>query len=94
MDSGCQRPPPFGLTLSNEEFQADIRTELDSFQAGLCVVLDPWNAAARDDKQRDYVETFDKLRTMLPTGKSRPVLAVIAHTRKPHPKEMRTGGLI
>ena len=84
-------PPPFGLTLSNEEFQADIRAALGSFKPD-CVVLDPWNAAARDDKQRDYLETFDKIRTMLPTGESKPALVVIAHTRKPQPKEMRTGG--
>lgn len=84
-------PPPFGLTLSNEEFQADIRAALGLFRPH-CVVLDPWNAAARDDKQRDYLEAFEKLRGMLPTGKDKPVLVVIAHTRKPHPNEMRTGG--
>jgi hypothetical protein len=84
-------PPPFGLTLSNEEFQADIRAALGLFKPH-CVVLDPWNAAARDDKQRDYLEAFEKRRAMLPTGKDKPVLVVIAHTRKPQPKEVRTGG--
>ena len=84
-------PPSFGLTLTNKEFQADIGTALDSFNPE-CVIFDPWNAAAHDDKQRDYVETFDALRDLLPTGADKPALGIIAHTRKPQPNEKRTGG--
>jgi hypothetical protein len=84
-------PPPFGLTLSNSEFQADIGAALNSFKPE-CVIFDPWNAAARDDKQRDYVETFDALRDLLPTGADKPALGIIAHTRKPQLNEKRTGG--
>jgi AAA domain/DnaB-like helicase N terminal domain len=84
-------PPPFGLTLTNKEFQEDIGAALDSFKPE-CVIFDPWNAAARDDKQRDYVETFDALRNLLPTGSDKPALGIIAHTRKPLPNEKRTGG--
>lgn len=84
-------PPPFGLTLSHSEFQADIKAALDSFQPD-CVILDPWNAAARDDKQKDYSETFDALRNLLPTGAGKPALGIVAHTRKPGPNEKRTGG--
>ena len=84
-------PPPFGLTLTNKEFQADIGMALDSFKPE-CVIFDPWNAAAHDDKQRDYVETFDALRNLLPTGADKPALGIIAHTRKPQPNEKRTGG--
>lgn len=57
-----------------------------------CVVLDPWNAAAKDDKQSDYVATFDALRDLLPTGADKPALGIIAHTRKPQLNERRTGG--
>jgi hypothetical protein len=84
-------PPPFGLTLNNLEFQADIHAALDAFKPD-CVILDPWNAAARDDKQRDYAETFDALRNLLPTGTDKPALGIIAHTRKPQINEKRTGG--
>jgi hypothetical protein len=84
-------PPPFGLTLTNKEFQADIGAALDSFKPE-CVIFDPWNAAARDDKIREYAETFDALRNLLPTGSDKPALGIIAHTRKPQPKEKRTGG--
>jgi hypothetical protein len=84
-------PPPFGLTLHNKEFQADIGAALDSFKPQ-CVIFDPWNAAARDDKIREYAETFDALRNLLPTGSDRPALGIIAHTRKPLPNEKRTGG--
>jgi AAA domain/DnaB-like helicase N terminal domain len=81
-------PPPFGLTLNNPEFQGDVRAALDCFKPD-CVILDPWNAAARDDKQRDYVETFDALRNLLPTGDDKPALGVIAHTHKP---QLKKGG--
>ena len=84
-------PPPFGLTLRNPEFQADIGGTLDAFKPD-CVIFDPWNAAARDDKQRDYAETFDALRNLLPTGADKPALGIVAHTRKPQPNENRTGG--
>ena len=92
---GCllvSEPPPFGLTLSNSQFQADIRGVLRTFNPD-CVILDPWNAAAKDDKQRDYVETFDALRTLLPTGEDRPALGIVAHTKKPQQmSEKRIGG--
>ena len=84
-------PPPFGLTLTHPEFQEDIRAALESFKPD-CVILDPWNAAARDDKQRDYSETFDALRNLLPTGPDKPALGIVAHTRKPQANEKRTGG--
>jgi hypothetical protein len=84
-------PPPFGLTLSNKQFHDDISAALDSFKPE-CVVFDPWNAAARDDKIREYAETFDALRNLLPTGADKPVLGILAHTRKPQLNEKRTGG--
>ncbi|MGI8436101.1 MAG: AAA family ATPase [Chthoniobacterales bacterium] len=84
-------PPPFGLTLTNSEFQEDIKAELEAFRPD-CVILDPWNAAARDDRQKDYTETFEALRRILPTGPDKPALGIIAHTRKPKTDEKRTGG--
>jgi hypothetical protein len=56
------------------------------------VIFDPWNAAARDDKIREYAETFDALRNLLPTGSDKPALGIVAHTRKPQLNEKRTGG--
>ena len=64
---------------------------LNSFKPE-CVIFDPWNAAARDDKIRQYAETFDALRNLLPTGSDKPALGIVAHTRKPQPNEKRTGG--
>jgi hypothetical protein len=84
-------PPPFGLTLTNSEFQEDIKAELEAFRPD-CVILDPWNAAARDDCQKDYAETFEALRRILPTGTDKPALGILAHTRKPKTDEKRTGG--
>jgi hypothetical protein len=84
-------PPPYGLTLSNPEFLADVKDALAQFQPDV-VILDPWNAAVKDDKQRDYSEAFHALRMLLPKGEARPALGIVAHTRKPKTDEKRTGG--
>lgn len=84
-------PPPFGMTLTNPEFIEDVRAVIDSFKPDL-VMFDPWNAAAKDDKAADYSSAFEALRGILPTGKSRPALGIVAHTRKPQQNERRTGG--
>jgi len=55
-------------------------------------MLDPWNAAAKDDRQRDYAETFDIIRAILPKGDDKPALGIVAHTRKPQTGERRNGG--
>ena len=41
-------PPTYGLTLSNSEFLEDVKGALTQFQPDV-VILDPWNAAVRDD---------------------------------------------
>lgn len=84
-------PPPYGMTLNHADFLADIRAALDSFRPDV-VVFDPWNAAAKDDKAADYAGAFDALRAMLPKGKDKPALGIVAHTKKPQAAEKRTGG--
>jgi hypothetical protein len=84
-------PPPFGLTFSDPEFQADLAAIIADFKPQV-VLLDPWNAAARDDRQKDYAETFDIIRAILPKGDDKPALGIVAHTHKPQPGERRNGG--
>jgi len=84
-------PPPYGMTLNNPEFLADVKTAVDTFMPDV-VIFDPWNAAAKDDKARDYAEAFDALRAMLPKGQNKPALGIVAHTKKPQSGEKRTGG--
>ena len=84
-------PPPYGLTLNHPEFLYDIGLAIDGFRPDV-VILDPWNSAAKDNTQRDYLEAFDHLRAMLPKGKDKPALGIVAHTRKPKSDEKRTGG--
>jgi len=55
------------------------------------VVFDPWNSVARDDKQKDYHETFEAIREVLPKGDAAPALVIIAHTRKPKAEERANG---
>jgi AAA domain len=84
-------PPPYGLPLTNPKFQTDVMAYLDRIRPDI-VLLDPWNAAAKDAGAAEYGATFDALRNILPTGKAKPALGVVAHTRKPRPEERRTGG--
>jgi hypothetical protein len=84
-------PPPFGLTFNNPEFQADLTAIISDFKPHV-VLLDPWNAAAKDDRQKDYAETFDIIRAILPKGDDKPALGIVAHTRKPQTGERRNGG--
>jgi len=84
-------PPPYGMTLTHPEFQADVKATLDLFRPDL-VIFDPWNAAAKDDKAADYSAAFDALRNILPKGADKPALGIVAHTRKPALGEIRKGG--
>jgi hypothetical protein len=55
------------------------------------VVIDPWNAVARDDKARDHLQTFDTIREVIPPGDQSPALCIVAHTRKPKSDERPSG---
>jgi hypothetical protein len=46
------RPPPFGITFENAEFCNQLVEIIDQFDPDV-VVIDPWNAATRDEKARN-----------------------------------------
>jgi hypothetical protein len=83
-------PPPFGLCFGRDEFKTQLSAAIASF-APDAVIFDPWNAAARDEKARQYLETFDELRSVLPLGDNAPALGIVAHTRKPKTDERASG---
>jgi hypothetical protein len=83
-------PPPFGLCLSRSDFRAQLSAEIRCFRPDV-LILDPWNAAARDEKAREYLETFELIRSLLPTGDDTPAIGIVAHTRKPRADERATG---
>jgi AAA domain/CHC2 zinc finger len=83
-------PPPFGLCLSRNDFRAQLSVEIRSFGPDV-IILDPWNAAARDEKAREYLETFELIRSLLPAGDDTPAIGIVAHTRKPRADERATG---
>ncbi|MEI7733651.1 MAG: DnaB-like helicase N-terminal domain-containing protein [Verrucomicrobiota bacterium] len=83
-------PPPFGMAFNRPEFVAAVRAAAEEFVPDV-IVFDPWNSAARDDRARDYLETFEQLRRALPSGENTPALVVVAHTRKPAVNERANG---
>lgn len=83
-------PPPLGLAFDSVEFQSALRAAIADFQPDV-IVVDPWNAVARDEKARDYLETFNAIRAVIPTGDNAPALGIVAHTRKPKGDERTTG---
>ena len=83
-------PPPLGLAFDSPEFQSALAKAIADFQPDV-IVVDPWNAVARDEKAKDYLETFNLIRAVVPTGDNAPALGIVAHTRKPKGDERTTG---
>jgi hypothetical protein len=83
-------PPPFGLCFGKREFREQLKVHLEVFKPDL-VGIDPWNSVARDDKAKDYLESFDLIRDVIPPGEDGPALAIAAHTRKPTAGERANG---
>jgi hypothetical protein len=55
------------------------------------VLFDPWNAVTHDDKARDYLESFDMIRSVIPPGDQGPAIGIVPHTRKPQAGERANG---
>jgi hypothetical protein len=83
-------PPPFGLTFEDSEFREDLSAIIAQFRPDL-VIIDPWNAAARDEKARNYQDTFNLIRQVVPAGDDGPAIGIVAHTRKPQSDERVNG---
>jgi hypothetical protein len=83
-------PPPFGLCFGRDDFKAQLSAAILAFRPDV-VFYDPWNAAARDERAREYLDTFEALRSVLPLGDNAPALGIVAHTRKPKSDERASG---
>jgi hypothetical protein len=83
-------PPPYGLAFDREEFCAAVSAEIADLKPDV-IVIDPWNAVARDEKAKDYLETFNAIRAVIPAGDAAPALGIVAHTRKPKSEEKYRG---
>ena len=78
------------LCFERDDFKEQLRAAISEFQPGV-VLFDPWNAVARDEKAREYLDTFNQLRSVLPFGDNAPALGIVAHTRKPKTDERASG---
>jgi AAA domain-containing protein len=83
-------PPPYGLCFGREDFRKQLAYAIAEFQPDI-VMFDPWNAAAREQDSREYLDTFDALKSVLPRGDEAPALGIVAHTRKPKADEKHSG---
>jgi hypothetical protein len=83
-------PPPFGLCFWKSEFRDQLKNYADSFGPQV-VIVDPWNAVARDEKAKDYLESFELVHNVFPPGEAGPALGIVAHTRKPTVGERANG---
>ncbi|MBV9107357.1 MAG: AAA family ATPase, partial [Verrucomicrobia bacterium] len=83
-------PPPYGLCFGNSEFRDQLKAYRDDFQPEL-VAIDPWNAVARDDKAKDYLESFDLIRSVFPASDDGPAIGIAPHTRKPQQGDRANG---
>ncbi len=83
-------PPPNGMAFDRVEFRRALVQEIREFKPDL-IIFDPWNSAARDDRQQAYLETMKQIQDVLPTGDDAPALVIVAHTRKPRADERANG---
>ena len=83
-------PPPFGFRFEDPQFCRELLAAIAAFGPDV-FIIDPWNRATSDDKSKGYLETFNRLLALLPTGDKAPALGIVAHTRKPAAGE-RTNG--
>jgi hypothetical protein len=83
-------PPPYGMCFGRDAFRDQLKRFSESFGPH-AVVLDPWNSVTRDDRAKDFLETFDIIRQVFPPGESGPALVILPHTRKPLPNERANG---
>jgi hypothetical protein len=82
-------PPPYGLCFKRADFRKQLEDAIGEFKPDI-VGFDPWNAAAREQDQREYLDTFDALKSVLPKDET-PALGIAAHTRKPKSDERHSG---
>jgi hypothetical protein len=83
-------PPAFGLCFWKQEFRDQLRKQSEYF-GPQTAVLDPWNALAKDDKQKDYLQTFDIIRDVFPAGDDGTAIVILPHIRKPQVGERANG---
>jgi hypothetical protein len=83
-------PPRYGLCFWKREFRDQVRRAYETFGPHL-VGLDPWNAVARDERAREYLEAFEIVRDVFPAGDDGPAIVIIAHTRKPQVGDRANG---
>ena len=83
-------PPPYGLCFGRNDFREQLAAAIADFVPDV-VIYDPWNAAAREQDSREYLDTFDAVKSVLPVGDDAPALGIVAHTRKPKTDERASG---
>jgi len=83
-------PPPYGLCFDRSDFRDRLSAVIDDFAPGV-IIIDPWNAASRDEKARSMLETFESIRSIIPAGDDGPAIGIVAHTRKPQTGERSSG---
>lgn len=83
-------PPECGLCFRRGDFREVVKNAIATVMPDV-VALDPFNAVAQDQDSREYLQSIDLLRSVLPTGDDRPALLIAAHTRKPKTDERSNG---
>jgi DnaB-like helicase N terminal domain/AAA domain len=83
-------PPVAGLCFERSGFRETLCGEIKMFRPDL-IIIDPWNQVARDEKARDYLDTFNLIREVIPAGDESPAIGIVAHTRKPRVEEKISG---
>lgn len=83
-------PPAYGLSFGLKEFRDQLKEEIDREPPDM-MGIDPWNSVAKEQDSREYLETFELIRSVMPRGDDAPALVISCHTRKPKAEERASG---
>jgi hypothetical protein len=83
-------PPTLGLNMANLQFRTELKAMMRNFAPHLLVV-DPWNALARDAMEKDFQEAFDRLREILAASPEQAACLIVHHLRKPKSEDRHRG---
>lgn len=83
-------PPSMGLNLANPQMRNALKEIVRSFAPHL-IIIDPWNALARDAMEKDYQESFGHLRDVLAASPENPACLIVHHVRKPKSEDKHRG---
>jgi len=83
-------PPPFGYSIHDQRFWAELAKQIKRIQPDL-LVIDPISGLAVVDEANEVMDALRIIRQAAGTGDNAPCILLVAHTKKPRSEESIRG---